>query len=479
MSTYWYLPAILLPAAGGTFAGLFFKNEKAVRVFCGTVTCLTSALAFLLILSGTEGLLEVARFSDRLVFCLDLTGPGRVFASVSASLWPLTALYAFEYMDGDPRFRSFYSFFTLSFGVTLGIALAGNLFTLYCFYEMLTLSTVPLVVHTHTKEASRAGRVYLAMSIGGAAFAFISLVYTVVSGPALPPSAVSRVFWLFGFFGFGVKAAVFPLHFWLPKAAAAPTPVTALLHAAAVVNAGVFAILRLTYEVYGADLLAGTPAQAAALSFVLFTVVYGSFMAVREQHLKRRLAYSTVSNLAYMLFGVLLLTPAGLTAGLMHMVFHSVMKITAFFAIGAVNRHAGIEYLQDAEGLGRRMPVTMACFTVSALALIGIPPFAGFVSKWYLLAAAADAGTPLAFLGMGAVLLSALFTAFYTLVIVRKAFFPAPGAVPARREAGVRMLVPLVLLAFASLACGLAGRYFYNVLAETVSGIPSGQWGGL
>ncbi len=462
MALFWLITAILLPIAGGALLPLFVRSRRAVCLWTFLWTAVTSVLVWLLILYAPDTPLPLVHFTERLTFELQFDGLGRFFAGIVATLWPLTVLYAFEYMDDDPRQGVFFAFFTITYGVTLGVAMAGNIFTLYCFYELLTLSTVPLVMHTRTRDAVRAARTYFAMSLGGAAFAFISMIYLVMGQPEVPGLS-SQLFFLCGFFGFGVKAAVFPLHLWLPRASVAPTPVTALLHAVAVVKAGVFALIRLLWCGYGPAAIRGTAVHHIALCFVCFTILFGSTMAVREQHFKRRMAYSTVANLSYILFGVLMLNVRGLQAALLHMAFHAEIKVLGFFAVGSVMHHTGRSYLSQLAGLGRRMPVTFGCFTVSALALIGIPPFCGFVSKWSLLRAAADTGTVTILIGAGCLLISALLTAVYCLTVVQRAYFPDNASdlsgLGDVREAGPLMLVPMVILAAAVLLTGLfSGR---------------------
>ena len=272
---------------------------------------------------------------------------------------------------------------------------------------------------------------------------------------------------LFGFFGFGTKAAVFPLCRWLPLASAAPTPVTALLHAVAVVNSGVFAVTRTAWFVYGPEFLRGTAVQKICLAAVSFTIVYAACMALKERHFKRRLAWSTVSNLSYMLFGILLLTPEGLKGGLLHMLFHGVIKMSLFLCAGAFMHQTGRAYLYEVNGAGRKMPVTFFFYTLGALSLTGIPLFCGFVSKWALLTAAAGAGTREGITGLLCLIAAAFLCAVYTLTVSARAFFPASeetqegkdlftGADGKEiREAGVRMLFPIVLFGIINLCFGL------------------------
>ena len=220
---------ILFPIIFGPLPALFgIRKAKPVKLYTFAVTLITSCLSFLAITRLGEESAVLIRFTDRLLFTLRLDGLGRFFACIISALWPLTVLYSLEYMEDDPRQEVFYAFFTMAFGVTLGVSMSGNLFTMYCFYELLTLTTVPLVFHGHSREAVRAARVYFTMSLGGAAFAFVSMVFLLVHGNDGVRDGVTQFFYLLGFFGFGVKAAVFPLYYWLPRASVAPTPITAL-----------------------------------------------------------------------------------------------------------------------------------------------------------------------------------------------------------------------------------------------------------
>lgn len=482
------LAAILLPLAGGAALLLLRRAPtRTVRNLALLLTCLTSIIVWGLILSG-RGSIRLMRFTALLDVEFRLDGLGRFFAGILAALWPLTVLYAHSYMEHGPRQTAFFSFFTMSYGASLGIAMAANLFTLYFNYEMLTLATMPLVLHAMTRQAVRATRTYLLFSLGGAAFAFAAMIFLVTNGagasfvpggllkahPYAPE--ITRIFFVLGFFGFGVKAAVFPLHIWLPKATVAPTPVTALLHAVAVVKAGAFALMRLTWFSFSPDLLRGTWAQWVPLGFASFTIVFGAVIALKQGHWKRRLAYSTVANLSYILFGVLLMTPAGLSAGLIHMAAHACIKILAFFCAGAVLRRTGLEYNVQLDGLGRKMPLTFAAFTLSALALTGIPPLNGFVSKWHLLSAAAEAGGTMAWIGIGALLISALLTAFYMLGVAVRAWFPGRdrdlSPIAGAKEADWRMSLPHVILSLGVLATGLYAQPVVRAAEAIANSLP-------
>lgn len=484
MRSCYLLCAVLLPIASALLLHVLkLNNKRTLHLFVGAATLLTSVLVWGLILTCREESFTLLSFADSLTLELRFDALGRFFAGIVATLWPLTVLYAFSYMENDTRQKAFFVFFTIAYGVTLGVCMAGNLFTMYCFYEFLTLSTVPLVMHTRTKAAVRAARTYFVVSLGGAAFAFASLIFLLANGadgsftlggvlhdyPYAKPY-ITLIFYCLGFFGFGVKAALFPVNGWLPKASVAPTPVTALLHAVAVVKSGAFAIFRLTYYSYGTALLKGTWAQTVVMLFAIFTILYGSSRALKDGHWKRRLAWSTVGNLSYLLFGAAMMSEAGFAAGLLHMAFHAEIKILAFFCAGAVLHRTGVEYVRDLGGLGRRMPVSFACFTVAALALIGLPPLSGFVSKWYLLTAAADSGNVIAYIGAGVLLISALLTAIYMLTTVRKAWFPEKGAAAAasRCEASWKMTVPMLILAAAILLTGLFAQPILQAIEKIV-----------
>ena len=420
------------------------SRNRGVMIVCSAISVAVILLLLLVRAKGLTGdyrLVNIFGENFSLVFRVD--GLSAVFAAIVAVLWPITDLYAFEYMQHEEGQNRFFAFFTMSYGVVLGIAFAANMFTMYLFYELLTLCTLPLVMHHMDKVGRYAGLKYLLYSMGGAALAFVSMIILsqhgsllFMAGGSLSAAEVDSNFslliggFLLGFFGFGVKAAVFPVHDWLPTAGVAPTPVTALLHAVAVVNAGVFAVLRLLYYGYGASFVAGTVAQDIILAVTAFTIVFASTMALRFQHLKRRLAYSTVSNLSYILFAASLCSGAGLAAGIMHMIAHSALKIALFFCAGALlcrteETSMGVqEYVFQYTGYAKKTPVIFAVFTIASVGLIGIPPLCGFASKWAIAQAAVSQGSALAFTGCVALAISAFLTGLYLLSVVMEAYFP-------------------------------------------------------
>ena len=502
-----YLPGIviLLPILGGILIPLLpFRLRTARNVYIEILVIVNALLVAVLLWSPPQGVLEIFKFTGNLGFSFKVDGMSTLFAGMISFLWPLATLYAFEYMKKEEHEDIFFMFYSITYGVTLGISLAGNLLTMYCFYELLTLVTVPLVLHTLTREAVLASRKYLYYSLGGAAFAFMGLIFIImygtttdfVYGGVLDPSKAGNnveallFIYVMAFLGFGVKAAVCPFNSWLPDAGVAPTPVTALLHAVAVVKSGAFAIIRITYYSFGTDFLRGTWAQSVVMVITICTIVYGCSRALKETHLKRRLAYSTISNLSYILFGVTIMTPAGLVGALSHMLFHAFMKIASFFCAGAVIHQTEKEYIHELNGLGRRMPIVFSVFLISALALMGVPGLAGFISKWNLASAAVGAGTiapaaetesfftyntNLGYIGTAALLISALLTAIYMMAIMMRAFFPGEAfdynTVKQYKDPDWKMQVPLCIFAAVIVIFGVKSQIFVDFFWQIAGGL--------
>ena len=331
-----------------------------------------------------------------------------------------------------------------------------------------------------------AARKYAAYTIGGASLGFISVVMTGIHnggsnflyGGNFTGSFnfnLMQIVFLFGFFGFGVKAAVFPLHDWLPTASAAPTPVTALLHAVAVVNSGVFAVIRLAWYIYGPQFLRGSRCLEIAQAFAIFTLVYAAVLAVKQRHFKRRLACSTISNLSYMLFGILLMTPAGLEAGLLHMLFHSVIKMTLFLCAGAFMHATGKSYVFEVNGIGRKMPLTFALYTLSALSLVGVPGLCGFVSKLHLVMAGLEEASTISVAGSAGLMIAAFLCAIYTLTISIRAFFPMEdkGLFDDKtvHEAHVLMLIPICFFSVVNVVLGLWPGLVTGLIGRIAQGL--------
>jgi multicomponent Na+:H+ antiporter subunit D len=398
---------------------------------------------------------------------------GLLFISLSAVLWLFTTLYAIGYLEGAPHRSRFFGFFSLCVTATVGIAMAANLFTFFIFYELLTLSTFPLVVHRGTDKAMRGGTIYLAYTlIGGTAlltgivwlhhllghteFAHAGIAATL--GPEY--AGQLKLIFLLLIAGVGVKAALVPLHGWLPQAMVAPAPVSALLHAVAVVKAGAFGIVRIVYEVYGVEFAQSLDLLTPLAVLAAVTIVWGSFRALFQDDLKKRLAYSTVSQVSYITLGIALFGPIGTIGGLVHLVHQGIMKITLFFCAGNYAETLGIHKVSEMNGAGRRMPLTTLAFSIGALGMMGAPLTAGAISKAWLSDGATAAGMDWA---IWVLWTSSLLNAAYFLPILWRAWFrTVPAAwpeehIPARgwRETAVLLLLPPLATAIMTLAAGM------------------------
>ena len=426
---------VVMPILFGIMLLLFpIKNDRTRDITNFIFVLINTAFSFIAMIYWYDESISVIKLFGDFGFVFRTDRAACIFGTIVSGLWPFASLYAYGYMKHHERKNSFFAFFTMTYGVVMGIAFSANLLTMYVLYEMLTLVTFPLVLHPMTKAAVKAARTYLVYSLGGAAFGLIGLIFMMnigsvdfIYGGSLGNNTGSTFLlpaFVLAFCGFSVKAAMAPFSGWLIKAAVAPTPVTALLHAVAVVNAGSFACVRLIYYIYGTEILYGTWAQYIVMALAIITIVFGSSFAVKERHFKRRLAYSTISNLSYILFAATIMTPLGLTAAFAHMLMHSLTKICSFFCCGIVMEQTGKEYIYELDGMGRKMRISFACFTVASLSLIGIPLFCGFQSKWRIGVAAVSDAQPLTIAGLIALLFSALLTAIYMLSIVMRAYFP-------------------------------------------------------
>jgi multicomponent Na+:H+ antiporter subunit D len=358
---------------------------------------------------------------------------GMLFSLVAGYLWLVTTIYAIGYMRDhqEENQTRFYACFAIAISSTMGIAYAGNLFTLFIFYEVLTLSTYPLVTHAGTQKAKNGGRVYLGVLLTTSIlFLLLAIIGTWYSTGTLDfrnggiftaetPHLVSGTLLVLFIFGIG-KAAIMPFHRWLPAAMVAPTPVSALLHAVAVVKAGVFTVLKVCIYIFGLDLLRELPSTTVMLYLAAATVLLASLVAMRQDNLKARLAYSTVSQLGYITIGALLATSAGIVGGSMHIAMHAFGKITLFFCAGAIMLAAHKTEISEMRGLGRQMPITMAAFFIGSLSIIGLPPTGGTWGKWFLMTGALDAGQ---WIIMAVLMISSLLNIAYLLPIPMRAFF--------------------------------------------------------
>ncbi|MFO8140467.1 MAG: proton-conducting transporter membrane subunit [Marinobacter sp.] len=368
-------------------------------------------------------------------FVLRADALAMLFAGLSALLWLLTTIYAVGYLEDSPNRSRFFGFFSLCVASTMGIALAGNLFTFFLFYEMLTLSTYPLVVHRGTPKALRAGRNYIIYTLTGGAVLLLAIAW--LQGLVgdlrfqegghfadVAPSlhAPLTIIFVLLITGLGVKAALVPLHGWLPQAMVAPAPVSALLHAVAVVKAGAFGIIRVVFEVYGVEAAEALGLLTGLALVAAFTIIYSSTRALYQVDLKRRLAFSTISQVSYIVLGLCLLGPVGAAGGLVHLVHQGVMKITLFFCAGNYAETLGVHRIDELNGAGKRMPGTSMAFTLGAFGMIGTPPLAGFITKWTMGSGALAVGMDWV---VAVLIVSSLLNAAYFLPIVHRLWFSA------------------------------------------------------
>ena len=405
-----------------------------------------------------------------------------LFATLSSVLWLLTTVYAIGYLEDSPNRSHFFGYFSLCVTVTIGIALAGNLVTFLLFYEMLTLTTYPLIIHRGTDKALRAGRNYLIYTLaGGAVFLFAVVWLQTLVGPAdftaagFSPSFVEShqplltIIFALLIIGVGVKAALVPLHGWLPQAMVAPAPVSALLHAVAVVKAGAFGIIRIVLDVYGIDNVSRLGILPFLAAIASITILWGSLRALQQDDLKRRLAFSTVSQVSYIALGMSLANhPLALIGGLVHLVHQGLMKITLFFCAGNLAETLGIHRISQVDGVGRRMPLTMTAFTIGAFGMIGVPPTVGFISKWYLALGGMEAGN---WWVLSILAFSSLLNGYYFLPVISAAWFKEQSApwpaehVWGRFETRLMLLIPPIITAFIVVIMGALANAQVSPLA--------------
>ena len=420
--------AVLIAVTGGRPN----LREAVTLITAGVLFALVASL-FLQALDGGRPSAFVGEMLPGLAIAFKVEPLGMMFAGIASFLWVVTSLYSIGYMRShhEQNQTRFYVYFAVAISSAIGVAFAANMMTLFVFYEVLTLSTFPLVTHHGTEEAKRAGRVYLGILLGTSiGLQLIAVIWTWTLADTLDftdggilrgKASAGTVGVLLALYVFGIgKAAVMPLHRWLPAAMVAPTPVSALLHAVAVVKAGVFAILKVTVYIFGIDLLGQTHATGWLLWVAAGTIVGASLVAMHQDNLKRRLAYSTISQLSYVVLGALLANAAGIIGGAMHIAMHAFGKITLFFCAGAILVATHKTEISQMDGLGRRMPLTMGAFLIAAISIAGLPPLGGLWGKWYLALGALDAGYSVL---VGVLMLSTLLNIAYLIPLPVRAFF--------------------------------------------------------
>ena len=478
--------AILLPLIASiliVFADKQPNLREAVTLISAFIVAILVITLAVRVQAGEMPTLELFEVIPGITISFVIEPLGMLFALVAGTLWLVTSIYAIGYMRGhhEKNQTRFYAAFAIAISSALAAAFSGNMFTLFLCYEILTISTYPLVTHAGTPEAKRSGRIYLGILLGTSiGFQLLAILITwsvagtldftqggILTGKLDPAYAGI----LYALFVFGVgKAAVMPFHKWLPAAMVAPTPVSALLHAVAVVKAGVFTILKVTIYIFGSDFIVSSGASDWLLWFAAVTILLASMIAMTKDNLKARLAYSTVSQLSYIVLGALIATEMSLLGASMHIAMHAFAKITLFFAAGAILVAAHKTQVSQMGGLGRAMPITFTAFTIGSLSIIGLPPFGGMWSKWYLALGTVHAEQ---WALLAVLMISSLLNIAYLLPVAIRGFFskPAAGEVYTEiKEAPFSMLIALGLTALACIVLFIYPDPFYDLAMSAVHG---------
>jgi len=492
---------LLLPVAFGCVSGLALlvwsflehatqdpehyreKHIPFMNYFFLTTLCITGVLALVAVLYG-EGTITLFHLMEDIPIAFSMDGVSKWFILTVTAVWIPVGFYMLVYFKHEREDKRFFGFYILVYAILLAIDLSDNLVTFYLFYELITLTSFPLVLQNGSKESIMASLKYLFYSMAGAYMGLFGIfvlhrfggIESFVSGGYISAEAFQSggtlvlIAVLIMLIGFGTKAGMFPMHAWLPTAhPVAPSPASAVL-SGVIVKAGVLGILRTVYYVFGSQNLAGTWPITVLTILSLMTVFMGSLLAFREKVFKKRLAYSTVSQVSYILFGIYVLTPDGLSGALLHVLFHAIVKCGLFLVAGVFLYKLHISKVDDLKGVGKKMPITMWCYTFFALSLVGIPPTGGFLSKWYLAQGALNAPIgALRYIGPAVLLVSALLTAGYLFPITMKGFFPGDDGTYEREEPELLMLLPLIFLAVLSVLLGV----FPNACIDFVTGIAS------
>ena len=467
---------LLIPIIFPVIAGLFVfrtKTRKSMRSLVSAIVLINAGivigLAFIPDLT-----FDVWNISDTMLITFKQDMMSKFFAVLVSAIWVLVAFFAYEYITHEGKEALFLGFYAMTIGTIIGICYSGNLITFYMFFEFMSLITVPLVIHSRTKDAFKAGMKYLGYSVFGAGLGLMGLFFmnyymggnlAFTAGGNLDMSLVAGhenmvlAMTLVMVIGFGCKAGMLPLQAWLPTAhPVAPAPASAVL-SGLITKAGVLGIIRVCYFMVGMDFLHGTWVQTVLMILSICTVFVGSMLAFKEKLFKKRLAFSTVSQVSYVLFGLFLFTPQGLLGALLQVIFHAIAKNIMFLCAGAIIYKTHKTYVYELRGIGKQMPVVMWCFTLASLSLIGIPPTGGFFSKWFLATGAlAPEFGPLGIVGAATLLVSALLTAGYVLPIIQEGFFPGKDfdyASLEKKEPNSLMKVPLIILSVAVLGLGI------------------------
>ncbi len=488
--------AILLPVLSGLFL-LFFqdkwKNRQIKCIWIFLVMAATLALTVSLILSGDYQFV-LWKLTDKLDILVRMDNLTRLFAGMTVTAWILGGVFAFEYMKHEEHEDRYFGFYLIVMGVLIGLDHAGNLITLYLFFELMTLTSLPMVLHTLSHDAVMAGLKYLFYSVAGAFLALFGIFYLYAHGAGLPFTeggylqtlssytggrSMTLLILMMMLVGFGTKAGMFPMHGWLPTAhPVAPAPASAVL-SGIITKSGVLAIIRVLFYAVGAEVIRGSWVQYTWMTLALITVFMGSMMAYKEQVLKKRLAYSTVSQVSYILFGLSVLNIDGMVGALSHFVFHCVVKDCLFLVAGVIIYKTGKKTVKELTGIGKEMPITMWCFTLVSITLVGIPPTSGFISKWYLAQGSLQTGIDgYSWFGPVVLLVSAMLTAGYLLPISIQSFFPGEAYAYdqlEKKEPNLLMLVPMILFTAAAVVFGMFPGTFLGFLQRIAASVIGGR----
>ncbi|MBF0471352.1 MAG: monovalent cation/H+ antiporter subunit D family protein [Gammaproteobacteria bacterium] len=477
---------LVLPLLGGIgvmVSGRYPNLRESVTLITAAVTAVLVVTIASRFLNGEAFHLTFGEVVPGIAIAFEIEASGMIFALVAGLLWIVTSIYAIGYMRGhnEKNQTRFFTAFAVAISCALGIAFSANLFTLFLFYELLTLSTYPLVVHSGTDEARRGGRVYLGLLLGTSIGLFLPaiIITWMVTGSVefeqggilegkLDPAWGGLLYALF-LFGIG-KAALMPFHRWLPAAMVAPTPVSALLHAVAVVKAGVFTLFKVTSQIFGGEYILSNDITGVLVWVAAATILLASFVAMTKDNLKARLAYSTVSQLSYIAMGSMLATKSAFIGATMHIAMHAFSKITLFFAAGAIFVVTHKKLVSELDGLGRAMPITFGAFLIGTLSIIGLPPFGGLWSKWYLVGGVVETGQLLL---LGVLMTSTLLNIIYLLPIPIRAFFSAPKEGIRYEEIKEAPMTILLAMIITSLTCILL--FFYPDPLHQLASIAAGR----
>lgn len=488
---YYIILSILFPILAGIFllTKKEMKSRKNLLITTSAFLIVTAVLVTVTLCTSKNGILTLFNLTERLPIIFKIDEISVFFSVMAVVIFLCAGFFSFEYMKHEEKEKRYYGFYLIVLGVLLGLCFAGNLITFYLLFEMLTLTSMPLVIHNGSREAIMAALKYMFYSLCGAYMALFGLYFIERYGNTLtfsPGGVISAQMAaehggiLLGvalamLIGFGVKAGMFPMHAWLVTAhPVAPAPASAVL-SAVIVKAGVLAIVRVVYYIFGSSLLKGTWVQTIWMILTLLTVFMGSMLAYREPVLKKRLAYSTVSQVSYILFGLCVMDAGSVTGAFLHVVSHGFIKAALFLCAGAIIYKTGKTRVDELRGIGKEMPLLMWCYTILSLGLIGIPPTGGFISKWYLAEGALVSGIPVFnWIGVVVLLISALLTAGYLLPLTIQGFFPGADydyGTLKKKEPSWLMTAPILVLTMLSVIIGLFPNWITDYLAQIIEKI--------